>query len=145
MRVIPKIAVLLAALLGSTTCMAGTQSKGALIQILQQQGFTGALTGDIHFTTLGSLHCPGSDFQVVYFEWYGPANPGSHRAQYRILFLEGGKHYVGSYVIADRPVSMRNNSILFGYDKVSGNAITCAEIGPGESVQLDGGRLSFFK
>jgi hypothetical protein len=107
MRIVMKIAMLLVPLsLAGATCLARAQSKPALVPILRQQGFTGSLTGDIHFTELGPLHCAESNFRVVYFEWYGPANPGSHRAQYRILFLEGGDRYVGSYVIRDRPASM---------------------------------------
>ena len=146
MRGIPKIAMLFfAVVLGTAACVASTQSKRALIRILQQQGFTGALTGDIHFTTLGTLHCPSTDLQVIYFEWYGPVNPGSHRAQYRILFLEGGNRYLGSYLISDRPKSISHNSILFDYDKNSGDVITCGDIGPGKSVQLDGALPSFDK
>jgi hypothetical protein len=118
--------------------LARAQSKPALVQILRQQGFTGALTGDIHFTALGPLHCAESNFRVVYFEWYGPANPGSRRAQYRIIFLEDGNRYLGSYVIRDSPVSMRHDSILFGNDQTSGSVITCAEIGPEKHVVLDG-------
>jgi hypothetical protein len=146
MRIVAKIAVSLVALtLAGTMCMARAQSKHALVRILRQQGFTGALTGDIHFIALGTLHCTESNFEVVYFEWYGPANPGSHRAQYRMIFLEGGNRYVGSYVIRDRPVSMRDDSILFGYGQPSGNVITCAEIGAEKHVLLDGGWEPFQK
>jgi hypothetical protein len=146
MRVIPRLVVfLMAVVLGSTSYTASAQSKSALIRILREQGFTGALSGDIHFTPLGTLHCPASEYRVIYFEWYGPANPGSHRAQYRLLFLEGGKRYVGSYVIRDKPVSVGQGTILFGYDKASGNVIGCSDIGTGESAQLDGGGATFEK
>lgn len=146
MKIVAKIAVVLVALIpAGTVCTARAQSKAELVRILRQQGFTGALTGDIHFTPLGTLNCAESNFRVVYFEWSGPAHPGSHRAQYRVIFLEGGNRYVGSYAITDRPVSVSHNSVLFSYDQTSGNAITCAEIGPEKHVLLDGGWESFFK
>ena len=146
MRTFLRFAVLLIALaLGVTMCGASAQSKRALIHILRGQGFTGALTGDIHFTRLGTLRCPKNEYRVIYFEWYGPAHPGSHRAQYRLLFLDGGNRYEGSYVISDKPVSTGHDSILFGYDKAAGNVITCSEIGLGESVQLDGSWIPFAK
>jgi hypothetical protein len=146
MRAISKTAVLLVSLfLAGTTCMARAQNKRAMIRILQEGGFSGALTGDIHFTPIGTLHCSESDFQVIYFEWYGPAHPSSHRAQYRLLFLAGGNRYVGSYVITDKPRSIRRNSILLDYDNTPGT-ITCTEIGPGKSVEFDdGGALNFEK
>ena len=146
MRVIPKIAMLLVSMiLGGTTCMASGQSKHALIQILKRGGCSGALTGDIHFTTLGALHCPESNFRVIYFEWYGPAHPSSHRAQYRLLFLEGGNRYLGSYIITNKPKLISHNSILSAYDDPSG-VITCAEIGPDKSVEFrDGGSQNFEK
>lgn len=125
--------------------MGSAQKKRALIQILQRDGFTGALTGDVHFTTLGTLQCPERDFQVIYFEWYGPAHPGSHRAQYRLRFVEGRNRYIGSYIITNRPKSLIHNSILLDFDDASG-VITCDEIGPDKSVQLqDGGSLNFEK
>jgi hypothetical protein len=147
MKIVAKIAVLMVALmLAGAMCMARAQSKSALVQILRQQGFSGALTGDFHFAPLGTLHCAESNLRVVYFEWYGPAHPGSHRAQYRVIFLEGGNRYVGSLVIGgDIPVSVKHNLVLFDYDQASGNAITCAEIGPGKQVLLDGGWETFFK
>jgi hypothetical protein len=142
----PKLSVLLLLLvLGNSVCMATAQKNRALVRMLQEQGFTGALRGDIHFTTLGTLRCAKSNFRVVYFEWYGPAHPGSHRAQYRLLFLEGGDRYVGSYVIRDKPVLNRSDSVLFGYDNASGNVIKCSEIGSGKSVQLDGDWVLFEK
>ena len=125
---------------------ASTQSKRALIRTLQQQGFTGALSGDIHFTTIGTLHCPSSDFQVIYFEWYGPAHPSSHRAQYRILFLDGERRYLGSFIVMGGPVSIRKNSVSFTYDESSDNVITCSALEPGGSVELqDGGSLTLEK
>ncbi len=147
MRRILNFAVLLVVItLGCMAHAASTQNRRALIRILQHQGFTGALSGDIHFTTVGNLHCPASNFQVVYFEWYGPAHPSSHRAQYRILFLEDGNRYVGSYIAMGGPVSISNNSVLFTYDESSTNVITCAAFGPDESIQLqDGGSLSLEK
>jgi arylsulfatase A-like enzyme len=147
MKIVAKIALhLVALLLAGAGCMARAQSKPALAQILREQGFSGALTGDIHFTPLGTLHCAKSSFQVVRFEWYGPANPGSHRAQYRIIFLEGGNHYVGSLIVeGDRPVSVKHNSVQFGYDQTSGDTMTCADIGPEKKVLLDGGWESIFK
>ena len=147
MKRISKRAVLLIALtLAGVADAASTQSKRELIRTLQQQGFTGALSGDIHFTTVGNLRCPSGNFQVIYFEWYGPAHPGSHRAQYRILFLEGGRRYMGSYIVMGGPVSIRNNSVLFTYDESSENVITCSAIGTGESVELkEGGSLTMGK
>jgi hypothetical protein len=147
MRLIPPIAALLVALtLGRGDCWASTHSKRALIRILREQGFRGALTGDIHFTTVGTLRCTEGEFRVIYFEWYGPANPGSHRAQYRLLFLKGGNQYVGSYVISGGRVLIRHDSVLFSYDDVTGNVVTCSEIGEGEPAQLnDGGLIPFEK
>jgi hypothetical protein len=146
MKIVAKIAVVLVALIpAGTVSTARAQSNAELIRILRQQGFTGALAGDIHFTPLGILKCAESNFRVIYFERYGPAHPGSHRAQYRVIFLEAGNRYVGSYVITDRPLSVSHNSVLFSYDQTSGNAITCAEIGPEKHVVLDGGWESFFK
>jgi len=144
---ISKRAVLLIALtLVGMASAASTQSKRELIRILQQQGFTGALSGDIHFTTVGTLHCPSSNFQVIYFEWYGPAHPSSHRAQYRILFLEGGRRYVGSYIVMGGPVSIRKNSVLFTYEEFPDNVITCSALGTGEPVELkEGGSLTIEK
>jgi hypothetical protein len=41
---------------------------------------------------------------------------------------------------------VNRNSILFDYDDMSGNVMTCAEVGVGKSVELvDGGSLAFFK
>lgn len=147
MKIAAKTALLPFALfLVGATCMARAQCKSALIRILREQGFTGALTGDIHFTSLGSLHCAEGNFQVVRFEWYGPAHPGSHRAAYRVIFLEGRNRYVGSLDIeGDTAVSVKQNSVRFNYDYASGNAIACAEIGPGKQVLLDGGSESFYK
>ena len=137
--------LLLALIIGGPMGVASTQSKRALIRTLQSQGFTGALTGDIHFTTLGNLHCSKTQFRVIYFEWYGPANPGSHRAQYRLLFLEGGSQYVGSYAITNKPLSVRDDAILFGFANDAGNAITCADVEQRKAVLLDGDLQSFFK
>jgi hypothetical protein len=126
--------------------MAGAQNKSALIRTLREQGFTGALTGDIHFTPLGNLHCAEGNFHVIHFEWFGPAHPGSHRAAYRIIFLEGGNRYVGSLDIeGDTVVSVKHNSVRFGYDHASENAVACAKTGPEIQVLLDGGSETFYK
>ena len=147
MKKFSKIAVLLVALaLGGATQAAIPQSKRELIRMLQQQGFKGALSGDIHFTTIGTLHCPSSNFQVIHFEWFGPAHPSAHRAQYRILFLQEGRRYVGSFVVMGGPVSIRNNSVRFTYDESSDNAITCSALRPDGAVDLqDGGSLTLEK
>lgn len=144
MKKFSKIAVLLAALaLSGATPAAVAQSRRELIRILQEQGFKGALSGDIHFTTVGTLHCPSNNFRVIHFEWFGPAHPGSHRAQYRLLFLQDGRRYVGSFVVMGGPVSIRNNSVRFTYDESSDNVITCSALGPDGSVELqDGGSLT---
>jgi|ERR1700722_19340805 hypothetical protein len=147
MKIVAKIALhLVALLLAGAGCVARAQSKPALVRILREQGFSGALTGDIHFTPLGALYCAKSSFQVIHFEWYGPANPGSHRAQYRIIFLENGNRYVGSLIVeGDTPVSVKHNSVRFGYDQTSGNTMTCADIGSTKKVLLDGDWESIFK
>lgn len=145
-RISKRAVLLIAVMLIGVGSAASTQSKRTLVQILQQQGFTGALSGDIHFTTVGTLHCPSSNFQVIYFEWYGSAHPSAHRAQYRILILEGGRRYVGSYIVTGGPVAIRNNSVLFTYDQSSDNVITCSAFGTGASVELkEGGSLTIEK
>ena len=120
---------------------ASTHRKRDLIRILQQQGFSGALTGDIHFTPLGTLHCRSRDLQAIYFEWYGPAQPSSHRAHYRVLLLDDRDRYLGSYVVQGRPKSVGRGSIVLDhYDAPV--RIPCDQIVLGETVELpDGGEL----
>ena len=109
-----------------TPACAGTPSRHELLKILAHQGFSGALTGDIHLTPLGSLQCRARSYQAFFFQWYDihPAGKAIH-AQSRIVMLDEHRQYLGSYVVDDKPVKVTPGSILFPYTEELGSAISC--------------------
>jgi hypothetical protein len=130
-------------IVGSSLCKARTANERRLIELLREQGFTGALEGDIHFKALGHLACDQTTYRVLYFEWVQTG--GARHMQQRLLFLENRTRYIGSYVVNDPPAKVTSDSIVFGYTKDSGNTITCNEIGTDKQELLNGELSPFFK
>jgi len=54
------------------------------------------------------------------------------------VLLSGGNHYIGSYVVADRPSSIDRRSLRFDYPEQSGNTIKGDSNGPPKQVLLNG-------
>jgi hypothetical protein len=118
-----EVAVVLTLLLLGWASHASAQAGGRenLKHLLAKQGFSGLLTGDIRLSELGNLACNGKTYRVVYYEWYEshPRGEAIH-ASFRLLLLDGGTRYVGSYIVEDRPTKVTPISIVFDYPRQAG-------------------------
>ncbi|HME57215.1 MAG TPA: hypothetical protein VKF63_02680 [Terracidiphilus sp.] len=134
--------VLLAAMLLSVASSAQKMDTKSLREILFKQGFTGSLQGKIAFHRLGTMKYNSSMLQVYYYTWEETNPPGRaiHFSQ-RLIFIENS-NYLGQYVIADRPVLIKPDSLRFPYTKEDGNTIQCDQEGLPESVHMDGNYLA---
>jgi hypothetical protein len=137
------IAILL--IIQVATCPAQTTSDKALKGLLQEQGFTGQLTGEITFTHLGGIGCSGKHLQVYYYEWEESNPPGRaiHQSK-RIIFVDK-KRYLGSYIVEDRPTKIGSDSLRFDYTENLGNEFKCDRDGLPNSVLLNGEPQVFAK
>ena len=127
-------------------CWAWPETSASLKQSLSRQRFSGELAGNVHVTRLGSLVCSGKNLQVLYYEWEESHPPGAAiHAQYRILFMDAGSHYLGSYVVEDRPTKVGPTSIRFGYPERLENSIGCNKQGLPSRVLLNGELQVFSK
>ena len=121
-------------------------SEWNLKKTLASQGFSGQLTGKVHFSRLGDLACNAHTFRVFYYEWEETNPPGKAiHFQSRVLLIDAHGNYIGSYVIEDRPVRVTPNALVFPYEESSGNKIQCDEDSWPESVILNGQGTTFFK
>jgi hypothetical protein len=106
---------------------------------LSSQGFSGELQGRVSFNRLGVLKCGTKSLEVVFYGWEETKPPGKAiHASYRVLFLESGEHYLGSYVVGDRPTLRNSRALVFDYPRDLGNIIGCNENGLPSRVQLNG-------
>jgi hypothetical protein len=75
---------------------------------------------------LGVFACGTRKLEISYYSWEESNPPGrAIHASYRVVLLEDGSKYVGSYSIQDPPAKIARTAILFNYPKDDGNAITC--------------------
>ena len=132
------------ALAVAANCQPLNNGQRSLKQQLSRDGFSGSLTGRVHLTQLGTLHCATQQYRVLYYEWEESSHPGKaiHATQ-RLLFLDNADHYLGSYTIADRPVKVTSDAVVFA--STTGNRIGCSDVGIGKRVLLDGELEEFFK
>jgi hypothetical protein len=125
---------------------ADAESQRRLKQLLSSQGFSGPLIGKVHISELGWLHCGAETYRVLYHQWDDSHPPGrAIHASQRLVFLADGEQYLGSYVIASKPLKVSSGSILLPYPQELGNSIACADIGDGKKIVLDGEVHTFFK
>ena len=123
----------------SSPSIAKSGSQKQLVRLLSQQGFSGPLKGDVHLTELGSLVCGGNTYRVIYHEWHESSPPGEAiHASHHVVLLRDGTHYVGSYIVEERPVRMTSAAIVFDYPENLGNTISCKDDRPANNVLLDG-------
>ena len=121
-------------------------STGSLKRLLAQQGFTGALEGKITIKRLGIFHCGSRQLEVFYHTWEESNPPGrAIHAAYRVVLLENGSRYVGSYKVQDPPAKIARAAIFFDYPKDAGNVIACDDNSLPESVVLNGEGADLFK
>lgn len=121
-------------------------SEWNLKKTLASQGFSGQLTGKVHFTLLGDLACNTQKFRAFYYEWEESNPPGKAiHAQYRVLLIDMRGNYTGSYVVEDRPVRVTPNALVFPYEERLGNKIQCDADGWPESVILNDQGGTLFK
>jgi hypothetical protein len=139
------MSVLLAAVLLSLTSNAQRVDTKSLRDILAEQGFTGQLDGNIkvRFARLGVMKCNTAILQVYYYTGEETHPPGRaiHFSQ-RLIFIEG-RTYLGQYVVSDRPVLVKPDSLGFPYSKGDGNTIQCDQEGLPKLARLDGHYLDF--
>jgi len=85
------------------------------------------------------MKCSSKTLQVYYYTWEETNPPGRaiHFSQ-RLIFIEN-RNYLGHYVIGDRPILVKRDSLRFPYSKEGGNSIRCDPEGLPGSVQLEGG------
>ncbi len=99
-----------------------------LKSLLRNQGFSGALLGDVTFTYLGVFECGTEEYRVFYFVWTQTRPRGvSMHGQQRLILIGNKERYAGSYMINDRPTKVEHNTILFPYPERDGNEIHCEE------------------
>ncbi|HEX8813481.1 MAG TPA: hypothetical protein VF742_15945 [Terracidiphilus sp.] len=132
------------------SCTLFAQSKHGnewnLKKTLAEQGFSGMITGKVHFTRLGDLACNAQKFHAFYYEWEESNPPGKAiHFQARVLLINMRGDYAGSYVIEDRPVRITHNALVFPYEERLGNKIQCDADGWPESVTLNDQGSTFFK
>jgi hypothetical protein len=120
-------------------------STSTLKHLLAQQGFTGALEGKITIRRLGILHCGSRQLEVFYHTWEQSNPPGARHAAYRVVFLEDGNRYIGSYRVHDRPAKIVRDAILFNFSEEDGNMIRCNQDELPAEVSLDGEGEDLFK
>jgi hypothetical protein len=139
-------AIGLALVLAWVAFPAYAESQRKLKQLLSKQGFSGSLKGKVHISELGSLHCGAETYRVLYHEWEDshPPGPAIHASR-RLVFLADGEQYLGSYVVASKPLNVSSDSILFEYSEELGNSIACADIADGRKIVLDGESHTFSK
>ena len=114
-------------------------SASSLKHLLAQQGFTGLLEGKVAFSRLGRLDCGTGKLEVFYYSWEESHPPGlAIHASYRVVLLEDGSKYVGSYQVQDRPARSTRTAILFNYPEGDGNTISCDGDSLPQSVVLNG-------
>jgi hypothetical protein len=120
-------------------------SLTSLKNLLAKQGFTGALDGKITIKRLGVLHCGSRQFESFYHTWEQSNPPGARHAAYRVVLVEEGSKYVGSYRVPESPARITRSAILFNFEDEDGNIIQCDGDNPPASVVLDGEFSTLFK
>jgi hypothetical protein len=133
-------------ILFSSVAVPGQSKQLPLRTLLKRQGFTGTFQPDVEFTPLGRLQCQSKTLRVIYYVWTD-AHPISRlaiHAQQRLILIDGNR-YVGSYVLDDRPIAVRDNKILFGPMKYSGDEISCGVDGLPKTVVVNGHLLELDK
>ena len=115
-------------------------------KLLADQGFTGTMEGNVGLHQIGEIQCNASKFQVWYYTWEesGPPGLAIHAAQ-RLVFIQKGDRYLGSYAVDDRPARITINSLSFRYSDKSGNSIRCGRGELPTTVLLNGEILSLEK
>jgi hypothetical protein len=111
-----------------------------LKSLLHNQGFSGALAGDVTFNYLGKFVCGAEEFRVFYFVWTQTRPRGvAMHGQQRLILVGDKERYAGSYMINDRPTKVEQDTIIFPYDAKDGNEIRCKEGVLPEDAELGGG------
>jgi len=131
--------VLLMAMLLPITSSAQRLDTTSLKEILSKQGFTGLLQGKVTFQFLGSMKCNSAALQTYYYTWEETNPPGrAIHASYRLIFIEN-RHYVGQYVVSDRPVLVKQDVLRFPVSEEDGSSLRCDQDGLPKALYLDGG------
>jgi len=131
--------VLLMATLLSLASNAQKLDSTSLKDILSKQGFTGLLQGKVAFTLLGDMECNSAVLQVYYYSWEETNPPGrAIHASYRLIFISK-RHYLGQYLVSDRPVLVKPDTVRFPVSREDGNTLKCDRNGLPKSLYLDGG------
>lgn len=117
--------------------LTGEASYQSLKQELAAQHFSGLLKGDVHLTTLGTLHCGNKHLRVIFYEWYETNPPGFARhASLRVILMDG-RTYLGFYAVEDKP-KIQGNVLQFPHSEY-GDTIRCGKNGvPPKNAWLDG-------
>jgi hypothetical protein len=111
-----------------------------LKSLLRNQGFGGALEGDVSFTYLGEFACGMEEYRVFYFVWTQTRPRGvAMHGQQRLILIGNKEQYAGSYMINDPPTKVEHNAIIFPYPAKDGNEIRCEEGALPEDALLGGG------
>jgi len=111
-----------------------------LKSLLRNQGFSGALDGDVTFTYLGVFECGTEEYRIFYFVWTQTRPRGvDPHGQQRLVLIGNKERYAGSYMIYDRPTKVEHNAIIFPYSVKDGNEIRCEEGVLPEDALLGGG------
>jgi hypothetical protein len=126
--------------MGSVAAEKSPISVQHLKSLLRNQGFTGALEGDVTFTFLGDIACGTEKYRVFYFVWTQTRPRGvAMHGQQRLILIGKRERYAGSYLINDRPTKVEHNAIIFPYDAKDGNEIRCEQGVLPEDALLGGG------
>ncbi|MDE3201048.1 MAG: hypothetical protein KGN79_09010 [Acidobacteriota bacterium] len=121
-------------------------SVNQLKDVLSKQGFTGMLNDEAHFSKIGFLTCGVDRYQVFCYEWSESHQPSlAIHAQYRVLFVENGSKYVGSYVVQDHPKKISHDAVIFRPAGRDSNEIKCGANGLPGKVFLNGTESELFK
>lgn len=115
----------------------------SLKRTLATQHFSGMITGDVTFRTLGTFPCGNRSLRVIFYTW-SETTPGvDPHGQARILLMDG-KTYLGSYIVEDPP-EIHGDVLQFPHSNY-GDTITCGKKGVlPKNAWLDGELNPLFK
>ena len=118
-------------------------TKQDLKRLLAEQGFSGTFTSEARFTHIGEFDCNGRQLHVFSYAWEQLKRP--YHAQYRVLFVDDGGKYLGSYVVMDHPIKTGPKAIVVPSDNGRSDKIQCDAAGLPEAVLLNGSETELFK
>jgi hypothetical protein len=136
---------LLVTIMLSLTTSAQKLDMKSLRDILSKQGFTGLLQGKVTFALLGDMKCNSRMLHVYYYTWEEsePHAAAIHFSQ-RLIFIDN-QNYVGQYVVSDRPVLVKPDSLRFPVSEEDGDSLRCDQDGLPKTLVLDGESRIFFR